>query len=123
MNVKTKKMVQIGLHSIVLASALHVGGVEAGTIAPLDTPAASTITNTLCGVVSTTSSFAFTPSRSVGVAYTCDATSVAVNAGNIKGKNAYGGSSNGGSVKVCAATVSTTNGYSATPALTGDGCS
>jgi hypothetical protein len=64
MKVKTKTIVQVGLHSIVLATALQA---SAGTITPADpVTAATTISNGGCLFVSATSSFAFTQSRNVG---------------------------------------------------------
>jgi hypothetical protein len=117
--------------SAIVLSALSLGIASQANaaIAPSDTPAATTIDNTACAMVSVNSSFQFTASRNVGVGFACDVggTIVAVNAGNIKGKYVYGGSSNGGSVKQCGTTaVSATNGYSvAAPAVTAtsDGCS
>lgn len=124
MKVKTKKIVQIGLHSVVLATSIAAQA-AGGTISPSDTPTAATVSAAQCDMVSLNSSFQFTPSRNVGLAWNCNPTSVAVNAGNIKGKFTYGGSSNGGSVKQCTTTaVSTTNGYTvAAPDVTKDGCS
>ena len=121
MKVKTKKIVQLGLHSVVLATALSASA--ATSISASETPGITTISNTDCAMVTTASPFAFTASRSVGLAWACDTTAVAVNAGNTKGKFSYGGSSNGGSVKQCGSSVSTTNGFALTPNVTGDGCS
>ena len=123
MKVKTKKIVQIGLHSVVLATSVAAYAVS-GTVSPSDTPAAASITSASCDMVSQNSPFSFTASRNVGLAWNCSQTGVAVNSGNTKGKFSYGGSSNGGSVKQCSSSVSTTNGYAATPgSSTGDGCS
>jgi len=122
MKVKTKKITQIGFNTVVLLTALNV---NAGTIAPTDSPTATTISQTNCSYISTNSPFAFTLSRNVGLAYNCSTTAVAVNTGNTKGKFTYGGSSNGGSVKQCGTTaVSTANGYTVTaPSTSADGCS
>jgi hypothetical protein len=121
MKVKTKKIVQLGLHSVILATALSAGA--ATSISASDTPGVTTVSNSDCAVVNTASPFAFTPSRAVGLAWACDAATVAVNSGNTRGKFSYGGSSNGGSVKQCGSSVSTSNGFALTPNVTGDGCS
>ena len=125
MNVKTKKVIQLGLHSIVLASGMSALNANAiSVIAPLDSPVSVAVASADCNMVSTNSTFNFTPSRNVGLTWACNTTAVAVNAGNTKGKYVYGGSSNGGSVKQCGTTTaSTSTGYSATPAVTADGCS
>ena len=119
-------------YCVVILSALSLGiamSASAGTIAPLAAPAAATVDNTACAMVSLNSTFTFTPSANVGVAYACNVagTIVAVNSGNTKGKYSYGGTSNGGSVKQCGTTVvNATLGY-AVPAPTvttaSDGCS
>ena len=108
--------------------ALQAGAV--GTIAPLSNPvkpAADNVTLATCPLLKTP--FTFTQSANVGLAYDCDTIEAVVNAGNIKGKFTYGGSTNGGSVKQCVvgtstADVSTTVGYKLpAPTLTADGCS
>jgi hypothetical protein len=101
----------------------------AGTIAPSAAPiapVAENVTVATCELLKVP--FKFTQSANVGIAYTCDTTSAAINTGNTKGKYTYGASTNGGSAKQCstlaAADVSTTNGYKLTPTLgpTADGC-
>ena len=97
-------------------------------IAPADPSVTGTIATAECPMVAATSTFNLTPSRNVGMTYTCSATAIAVNAGNKKGKYTYGGSSNGGSVTQCGGTtpvaVDPANGYTvAAPTATLDGCS
>ena len=121
-------------YSVVILSALSLGiampaSAAAVAIAPLPAPTAATVNNAGCAMVSVNSTFTFTPSANVGVAYNCDVagTIVAVNTGNTKGKYSYGGSSNGGSVKQCGTTaVDPLKGYAVlAPAIlvTSDGCS
>jgi hypothetical protein len=93
-----------------------------------DPAVTGTISQTECNMVAATSTFTLTPSRNVGLGYTCSNTAIAVNSGNKKGKYTYGGSSNGGSVTQCGngtpVAVDATNGYTvAAPVSTGDGCS
>jgi hypothetical protein len=93
-----------------------------------DPSVTGTVSSTECPMVAQTSTFNLTPSRNVGLAYTCSTTAIAVNSGNKKGKYTYGGSSNGGSVTQCGGAtpvaVDTTNGYTvAAPDSTKDGCS
>ena len=119
-------------YSVVILSALSLGiamSASAAVIGPVAAPVAVAVNNAGCAMVSVNSTFTFTPSANVGVAYNCDVagTIVAVNTGNTKGKYSYGGSSNGGSVKQCGTTVvNATLGY-AVPAPTvttaSDGCS
>ena len=111
-------------------SAGYVAQAGAVTVAPADPATATTVTSAAasCPMISASSTFVFTPSKNVGVAFTCDATAIAVNSGNIKGKYTYGGSSNGGSVAQCGGgtpvAVNATTGYAvAAPVVTGDGCS
>jgi hypothetical protein len=109
---------------IIVSLGLAVN-VNAGTIAPSETPGANAVNNAGCAFVAATSPFNMTPSRNVGLGYTCTTTGVAVNAGNTKGKYTYGGSTNGGSVAQCpvAVVASTTTGYGvAAPDVTKDGC-
>ena len=119
-------------YCVVILSALSLGiaiPASAVTIAPLAAALPATVNNAGCPMVSVNSTFIFTPSANVGVAYNCDAagTIVAVNTGNTKGKYTYGGSSNGGSVHQCGTTpVVPATGYSVpAPAVlvTSDGCS
>lgn len=111
---------------------LASGMVSAGTFAPSSTPTPPTtnnMTNTECTMISAASPFKFTPSANVGLGYTCDTTSIAVNGGSTKGKYTYGGSTtSSGGVAVCGGAspvaVSTATGYTvAGPDVTKDGCS
>lgn len=100
-----------------------------GTVAASETPSSNDIANAQCDMIAGANVLKFTASKSVGVAYNCSTTAAAVNAGNTRGKFAYGGGTSGaGGVVKCAsgdtADVDTTNGYSLTPAAAdGDGCS
>lgn len=74
-------------------------------------------------MVDANSGFTFKASANVGVAYFCDTTAAAVQAGSTKGKWVYGGTTNGGGVRVCdGVAVSTSTGYSAAPSDASDGC-
>ena len=113
-----------------LLSAGYVAQASAAvvTLAPLDPAVITQVDSTTCPMVSATSPFQFAQSKNVGVAYFCDTTAIAVNAGNTKGKFTYGGSSNGGSVHQCATGTTpdvTANGYLAgkPSAATTNGCS
>lgn len=87
-------------------------------------PATSATTATIATGSFILSSFTFSKSIGVGLAYTESTSAVVVNAGNTKGGKTFGGSSNGGSVKACTAAPSTSNGYTvAAPSVTADGCS
>ena len=97
-------------------------------IAPADPAVTGTVSTAECAMVTATSTFNLTPSRNVGMTYTCSPTAIAVNSGNKKGKYTYGGSSNGGSVTQCGGAtpvaVDPANGYTvAAPNSTLDGCS
>jgi len=120
MKVNVKKVVLVGAQAILVATSAN-----AITIAPSSAGSTATVVNGSCGMVSANSGFNFVTSANVGVAYICDPTSVAVQAGNQKGKFVFGGGSQGGSVKQCGTTaVDTSTGYKATPgSATTDGCS
>ena len=105
------------------AGAISLNGADPSLQVTIDQAGANA-----CAMVSATSSFLFTPSKNVGVKYLCDATAIAVNAGNLKGKYTYGGSSNGGSVHQCSTAAAGdigANGFNAgfPTAATTDGCS
>ena len=98
----------------------------AAPIGPADAPKANTIDAVACPMVDAASPLTFTASKGVGVGYNCITTGAAVNAGNVKGKFTYGGTTSGnGGVLGCAGSKADTSvGYSvAAPDVTKDGCS
>mgnify|MGYP001381388128 CR=1 FL=1 len=99
------------------------GSAISGTIAPTTTGSQATVTTGDCSFLQT--DMTMQVSANVGMAYICSTTAAAVQAGSIKGKYVYGGSTNGGGVQRCNNDeVSTSTGYKTTiSSADGDGCS
>lgn len=99
------------------------GSAISGTIAPNPSGQTATVTTGNCAFLQT--DLTMQVSANVGMAYICDTTAAAVQAGSTKGKYVYGGSTNGGGVQRCGTTeVSTSTGYATSIASAqGDGCS
>ncbi len=108
-----KKSTSLILASIAMAFSFQVNA--AGVIDKSETtPAATAVANADCAFVSQNSTFKFTASKNVGLTYACNKTNAAIQAGNTKGKYAYGGNTSGGSVTQCGTTLVTKDkGYNA----------
>ena len=101
---QTKQKVILGCAvAITLAAPMAHAAV---TIAATETPAAATVVGGASGGLGgfTVSDFVFQQSRNVAVYADGNATAVAVSTASTKGRQTFGGSSNGGSVAACQST-------------------
>jgi hypothetical protein len=122
---QTKQKVILGCTLAVTLVAPMASSFAAVSIAAQDvTVSATTVTGGTGGGLSgyNNSTFTFTPSRSVAMNANGNATDVAVSAASTKGRQSFGGSSTGGSVRQCETTsVSSPTPKAATAGS--DGCS